>query len=385
MFRSLSNLFSFLAGNSRKASPAGRRIRLDVEALEDRLVPSASSANIHAIAQPNSTSVAYFINPVNGAFYEKIDYAGYGFIQQVARAGAISAFSAGLTNAGTAVVFANYYGALEYFTDATGWQSTPDTPIDALNFAAVNGGRLYAVAANHALWEFTIPYQVTVPMFNVHTHQIGHRTMTCGGWSELTTQNQVYSVDAVTQTSGGDAVFTQGYNTINNSGNCQLKVYSQGAWTNIPTNGLVGSGVITQLCFSAGLDSHGNAELWYQMSANSSYYGFYSWTAAAGVQTYLSLNSSPKYMPILSATGGGQCYFFQPDYDNPNATSLSGALKVYDPQTTDTLVMLALQRNTQISAAGAGDVYYIDGDNLVEVSVAANYQATTSTVGLWQL
>src|ERR1700722_17725357 len=43
MFRSVSKLFSFSAGNSqRKPAPAPRRVRLGVEVLEDRALPSAS-------------------------------------------------------------------------------------------------------------------------------------------------------------------------------------------------------------------------------------------------------------------------------------------------------------------------------------------------------
>jgi hypothetical protein len=205
-----------------------------------------------------------------------------------------------------------------------------------------------------------------------HQIHLGGRTIFVGGvWTQLTSANQVYTVDAVTQSSGSDAVFAEDF-----IGNGRLEVYSQGTWTNI--TGFSDA----DLSFSAGLDSHGNAEVWYQLIENYSgflgiggthTYGFYSWTAATGAQTYIYLgNDAPRYAPTLTATDDGQCYFFQPDFSG-SPSAVSGALKLYDSQTTDTVVLEVLNSNTQVSAAGAGDVYLISNTNyLGEATFAAN-------------
>jgi hypothetical protein len=385
MMRSLTTRFARKLFSRSKKPSRTPTFRPQLESLEDRRVASASSVNVHAVAEPSGASVAYFINPDTNTgkeFWEKTDH-GRG--QEIAGSGEVSDFSAGLNRSGNAVVFAHLNGTFEYFTDATGWQNT-QAPIGILNFAAVDGGRLYAVGANHALWQYTIPYTETWRIvFGGHVSTV---TVTLGGWQELTGPNAVYSVDAVTQTSGSDVVFAEGF--YGNGPTNQLEVYSKGTWK------YIGGGGDVQLGFSAGLDSQGNAEVWYQETENISgflgiggihTYGFYSWTAATGSQTYLYLNNdAPRYAPTLTATGDGQCYFFQPDFKSPSSVvggvAGSGALKLYDPQTTDTVVVQGLDKNTQVSAAGPGDVYFISASGeLAEATINAN--GTLVNTNLW--
>jgi hypothetical protein len=65
MFHSLSKLFSFSPGNSqRKPAPAPRRVRLGVEVLEDRALPSASVMPLAPIAT-NLVQQATVTTPAN--------------------------------------------------------------------------------------------------------------------------------------------------------------------------------------------------------------------------------------------------------------------------------------------------------------------------------
>jgi hypothetical protein len=382
LFSQLLKIFDH-SPSSRRATAKRSSVRLGIESLEDRLVPSASSISVHAITPATGGSVAYFINPIDKTFDEKINYAGYSFIQQVAPAGAVSDLSAGLTNTGTAVVFAHYNGVLKYFSDPTGWQNT-NAPIGMLNFAAVDGGRLYATGSNHALWEYTIPYQVTTRIVNPRTpYQVSWITTTVGGWSELSAANAVWKVDAVTEphlatavtpSSGRDVVFASGFTTQYNSGNNRLIEYSQGTWTYI-----AGNGIGYLYTFSAGLDSQGKAEVWFQLYNDGfgNNYTFGSWTAAAGYHSYGDYDHSFVYATgSFSATGDGQFYAFYPDADAlyPGA----GSLALFDPQDPHgPFVVVGLDNNTQISAAGPGDVYYIQNGYLGEL--------TNGNILSWQL
>jgi hypothetical protein len=367
LFSQLLKIFDH-SPSSRRTTAKRLSVRLDIESLEDRLVPSASSASVHAITPATGGSVAYFINPIDKTFDEKINYDGYSFLQQVAPAGAVTDLSAGLTNSGTPVVFAHYDGVLKYFSDPTGWQNT-NPPIGIVNYAAVDGGRLYAAGSDHALYEYTIPYQVTTRTVNPRTLQVSWITKTVGGWSELSVANTVWAVDAVTQhslvtavtpSSGIDVVFAIGFDTYYNYRNNRLIEYSQGTWTYI-----AGNGIGQLLSFSAGLDSQGKAEVWFQLYNDGFGNGltFGSWTAAAGYHSYVYVTGS------LSATGDGQCYFFIPD---------AGSLALFDPQDPHgPFVVVGLDNNTQISAAGPGDVYYIENDYLGEF--------TNGNILYWQL
>jgi hypothetical protein len=193
-------------------------------------------------------------------------------------------------------------------------------------------------------------------LYNFYTHQLTWTTVTIGGWYQCSGTNTVSRVDAVTQSSGIDAVFAEG--CFAGSGNGRLELYSQGAWTYIAGGGNL------QLSFSAGLDTQGNAEVWFQVSENDGVTGFTfgSWTRAAGEHTYLNGNDIPAGV-TLSATGAGECYYFQSGVDLSKGGPAT--LGVYGPQTDDSF-LVALADNTQISAAGPADVYYIENGLLAE-------------------
>ena len=180
--------------------------------------------------------------------------------------------------------------------------------------------------------------------------------MTVGGaWLELTSNNEISSVDAVTQSSGRDVVFAEG--VFDNSPDGMLFVYSQGA-----LNYIAGGGNV-QVTYSAGLDSQGNAEVWFELSESDgiAFLSTNSWTAAGGVQQWE--NDQGNFAPgILSATGGSECYVLFPADPSHN---IPAQVFLWSPQSQGNQV-LTLGNNAQISAAGPGDVFYISNNFLKE-------------------
>src|SRR5271167_3673414 len=75
MFRSLSKLFSFSAGNSqRKPAPARRRARLGFEVLEGRALPSASGFS-SLVAPIATTSLVQHATVTTPATVSDVPYA----------------------------------------------------------------------------------------------------------------------------------------------------------------------------------------------------------------------------------------------------------------------------------------------------------------------
>src|SRR5262249_15538966 len=106
----------------------------------------------------------------------------------------------------------------------------PETMIE---FAAVKGDRVYAVGADNAMWEWSPPR--TIGFFHF------------GGWQQLSGPGTVKYLDAVTQTSGYDAVFA-----IRQDGS--LQKFSQGSWQWLAVPNYF---VNSYYSFSAGLDTNG--------------------------------------------------------------------------------------------------------------------------------
>src|SRR5262249_42401869 len=128
--------------STRTSSPATRRprsARLEVECLDQRLLPSASSYNLHAVVDAQGSSAAFFRSPTDDVLYELQN----GTLTARSTPHAVSDFSAGLDRAGHANVFAHYNGHMYMYNEA-GW-FVLNEPMAMRSFAAVNGGRCYFV------------------------------------------------------------------------------------------------------------------------------------------------------------------------------------------------------------------------------------------------
>jgi hypothetical protein len=222
-----------------------------------------------------------------------------------------------------------------YEHDDSGWQALNE-PMPMVHFAAVNGGRCYAVGADNSLWEYTPPTLATIQItLRGHTVTI---TIPVGGWSQLWAANAVWSLDAVTQKSGVDAVFAVG-------GDGRLEKYEQGNWQFLASGGTFNS-------FSAGLDEYGRAAVWV-VSANGD---LERWTAGGAGGHYnpwhvFVANGDP--LLTISATTGGQVFglengfgVFKVDYQNPTGPRVG--------HTIDNV--------TAISAIGVDDVFAMTAD-----------------------
>src|SRR5262249_53469316 len=137
-------------------------------------------------------------------------------------------------------------------------------------FAAVQGGRVFAVGVDEALWLYRPP--------------VGHNF---GGWQRLDGPGAVKSIDAVTDTLGRDAVFAiRGDNTFQERFNNQW-LFLSGANT-------------IQRGFSAGTDLNGNADVFGLDGINQ------FWRHTTSGWTPLGARNTVK---TISATNLGQVVF----------------------------------------------------------------------------
>jgi hypothetical protein len=173
----------------------GRRLRFrpQIESLERREVLSASSPAPHAVL-PNavggpSVEQVFFLNKSDGGLYCG-DYQGGTFSSVRLNNGQgpqqVQALSAGLAANGSADVFAKGGdGSLwEYTIGTPGWKELLG-PGQVQSFAAVNGGRVFAIFSDSTL----------------HLYTNG------GGWSAVPTPTTVKALDAVTDKFGHDTVY----------------------------------------------------------------------------------------------------------------------------------------------------------------------------------
>lgn len=355
---------------SRSKCIPGRRpqsVGLAVETLEDRMLPSTSSPVLHAVMS-SSGSTAFFRGSADNAFYEK---TSAGPVQQLSGANSIKDFSAGLERDGLADVFArDSYGSMVDWS----WISTSDhvyfseqhlnEPKPMYEFAAVSGGRCYAVATDHSLWEYTIPYTVTG-----HIYISGHLTTvntTVGGWQQLWGANAVWALDAVTQKSGVDAVFVTG-------GDGRLEEFTQSTWSTLYA-GHNPDDDQALYQFSAGLESNGNADVFMlTWGGDLDQWVTGGWRTVA--QDYPPVDSgwlTSSYNSI-SATSNGQVFVLS------TTTGIFGdfqTLVEFNPDLSTVAVIANFDHvainNQNFSAAGADDVFWIADGHLQEYSGAFN-------------
>ena len=334
-----SNLRSTNAARpNRRAKPT--RVRLSPETLDDRIVPSASSFNLHSVQQPDGNSAAFFRNPANDVFTEKTPQAQ---IVQLAAAHEVTDFSAGLDPNGHADVFAHKDGVMQEF-DAGSWQNL-NQPRPMLSFAAVNGGRMYAVANDNSLWEFAQAHNVTYTVYLMGQP----RTFTVlvpAQWTELWGANAVWALDAVTQTSNSfDMVFA-----IGGDGRLEKYVPSSNTWYLLAAGNTFSS-------FSAGLDTDGYADVF--MVSNSGY--LERWTTLSGVFATVDHFDNPLDVNISASSSGGVFCMFSGNFD--------GTIRIAEYDRQNHLISFVLPPHDNITAMsvdGPNDVYVITSDGSLQ-------------------
>jgi hypothetical protein len=304
----MSLLSKLLGKSSRVRPPASRRARSyrpSFDNLEERQVLSTSSPAIHAVTDSFGHSEVFFINKQNKAFYEH-DSGGTHFLSG---ANTVQFFSAGLDKSGHADVFVDDGLNHVYEWTAGGWSRLYE-PERMTEFAAVKGGRLYAVGADKALWEYSPPFSLGFFHF--------------GGWQRLDGPGSVQSIDAVTDLSGRDAVFAiRGDNTFQERFN--------GSWLKL-------SGAYTiQRGFSAGTDLAGNADVFGLDGTNQLFRHTTTGWTKLGV---------PNTVRTISATDAGQVDFITTGGKLEKFDGLGG-LHVLD----------TVSSYLEVSAAASNDVY----------------------------
>jgi hypothetical protein len=310
------SLFSLLQRSKaapRSAKP-NKRTTLSFESMEDRMMPSASSAAIHAVADNFGNSAVFYLNEQNHAFYEHDATHG---TRMLSGPYTVQSFSAGVDLNGHADVFAKAgNGSFWEFTDSSGWQQLLGSGV-AKSFAAVKGDRCYVQFPDNSVREFN------------------------GGnwlfkWSWLSGAGTIGALDAVTDNSNRDAVFvkrTDGtFGEVYNGSYTQLAGTINFGWIHIP--------VISS--FSAGTDLNGNADVYARNwlgNLEKNVGGSWSFVASSG--TYKQ----------YSATDNGQVWFIASDNTLKKYDAFGVRHDVYNGSFTS------------ISAARSNDVYVVNWDD----------------------
>lgn len=319
---------------SGKQQPA--TIRPSIEALEDRLVQSASSFALHSVTETGGGSAAFFRMKLNDAFYEKTPQ---GLLQRISAPHTVTDFSAGLDEKGHAAAFAHRNGVMQEYTE-NGWIKLNE-PIKMRTFAAVDNNHLYAVGQNYALWQYTTPHTKTV--FVRMGGQLTRQNVTFGGWKKLTAAHTVIGIDAVTQTNGRDVIF--GIDKARH-----LEEFIPGTTKNFVT--ITSTPVNT---FSVGLDASGFANVYTVISKNvivpNAPGAFISRWTPSGFTTISDSNIDP--LTTLSANKSNQVIV-----NNPAAPFLQS----FVPSTGFQFLPSNPNGVRDVSAAGANDVFVIGID-----------------------
>jgi hypothetical protein len=270
-----------------------RSVKLGFEVLEERMVQSsASSFNMHAVFANYGASAAFFhqSDSVSNALFEKTPQ---GAVNLIAAGGKVTDFSAGLDRSGNPDVFAHYAGAMEEYTQATGWTNLHQ-PTAMAHFAATNNGDLFAVDNQGDLWQYTSA--LTVNSHYVWNGHVISTTVTLpASWTEEVTSVKFAAIDAVTQTNGADVV---------------VGMTSQRAlWLYIPSEQYLTSlKVNAGNDYSVGLNSAGTADVFtIQPGLNNTSF-MYRWMAQTGWQV---VDPSIDPYATISAAGGGDCFILQ--------------------------------------------------------------------------
>lgn len=332
-----------------------RSVKLGIEDLEERAVPSASSFNMHAVVEATGGTVAVFHQQdnINAALFEN---SGPGAFQQIAPAGAVTDFSVGLDPTGHAAVYAHMNGVMQEFTQSTGWTRLNE-PVPMAHFAAAQNGDLYAVASDNSLWQFTPPvFHSTTIISGGHIIHGGYFT---GGWSERLGPNTFIAVDAVTQTSNGLDI------VVGMNANRQLSWF-------VPATGYLDSFSGSVNSYSVGLDTSGYFNVFVVIgdpSGTNAQLQKYD-PSQSGWQTIISDFAGLSPLATISAGSGGGCFVFS--VFNGNGTVSGPYLWEYTPNGAPAYLSLAgdpFGSPMDISAAGTQNLVVMDtSGNLAQFS-----------------
>jgi hypothetical protein len=299
--------------SSRVRSSSARRprsFRPSFDNLEERQVLSASSPAIHAVTDNFGHSEVFFIGKVDHAFYEHDAFGTH----RLSGSNTVQSFSAGVDRTGHADAFVTAGDNSVWEWNSSGWHKLYE-PERMIELAAVKGDRVYAVGADHALYEYSPPFIIHLPPFGFPIH--------LGGWQRLDGTGAVQSIDAVTDARGYDAVFA-----IRGDGTFQERF--NGQWQFL-------SGVNSiQRGFSAGTDLSGNADV-FGLDAGQ----LWRHTTAGWAKL-----GAPNTVRTISATNAGQVMFI----------TTTGKLDKFDAAGT-LHVLDNVSSYLEVSAAASNDVY----------------------------
>jgi hypothetical protein len=356
--KSFLNVVRKLVPGGRPARDArrSRPVRLGLESLDQRIVPSSSSSNIHAVTDGTGASVAFY-RDITNRLYEKTDS---GLLQGLTQPGEVSVFSAGLNRYGNADVFAVKDGRLQYYTDGGGgWQDTM-APVAEYSFAAVKGGRMYMVGTDHSLWEYNAPYTTTTYLVIPGHAPVPSTVHWAGSWQEILGPNSMNDVDAVTDNTNHDTLFGRDVNF-------RLSEFILGT-----TSHLITLTTAQTNDYSAGLDVGGYADVFavFPNLSNGRQADLKEYDAGAWIEVY---NTADEFT-FVSATSGGKAYFTR--YVNVEGQYYEGVMGYYQNvagQPGNTVYAMspvptstgAGVEGNQIAAAGPNDLFEICTDDTI--------------------
>ena len=354
----LKSLFARIGGVNR-APAQPRRVKLNLEDLEERMVPSAGSLLIHAVTDVNNFSVVVYRNPQDGGLYMRDPYWGTHQLLGAASSGGgpLQSFSVGLDVDGYADVWVKASDtSLWEWRYWTGWEEVCGPLRNVGAFAAVKGDRVYFGEGDGSLWGFA--------------RGVGFYQLDGAG----AVASADGSIDAVTDNFGQDAVFAvrplsgslfPGYFGEYYNGGYQFLVgatvtpvgFSAGALQYV-SNG------ITPFGFSAGVDLTGHADV-YDIANDGSLWehnSYFGWR---------ELDANPGAVTQLSATSNDEVYVL---------TDHGHALNVYNQNGTE--FNLLISSFIEISAANNNDVYtaIADGTGLEVTGGSWSIYAAHGTV-----
>jgi hypothetical protein len=268
-FRKLMKFFR--PGRTSNFSVRRRWAHLELECLDQRLLPSASTNTLSAVTDVTGIATGLYLNPSTGVLFQLRDNVA----SAIAAPHTVTKFSAGLGPHGFADLFADHNGriAVNNF-DGSGWHDLGQ-PRPMAAFAAVDGGRAYFQGTDNSLWEYSPevrPRDLETGLRNIDVDGLpgGSAGPTlASGWRELWGANAVFGLDAITErprgvNTGRDVVFALG-------GDGRLEAYTQGGWGGpadqwnviMAGDGAGHARFSLATGFSAGLDIVGRAEVYW--------------------------------------------------------------------------------------------------------------------------
>jgi hypothetical protein len=226
MFTNIIKLFA-ARKNCVRRSTARKPLQPVVECLDSRDVPSTSSAAPHAVATPNHPNQddVFYIDQVTGALKD-----GPFVMEHWAD---VTSLSAGHDAVGDVDVFVTIGGNSFWKWDQGRWTELPGNLVKS--FAAVDGGRAYAIFSDGSLNEYN-----------------GF------GWIRMTGSHTVAALDAVTSKSGRDSVFVLATDTSF----WEYDATSSNARSFVSERLHLGGAINHVIDFSAGTDALGNADVY---------------------------------------------------------------------------------------------------------------------------